>query len=96
MTTNTKRGPAARTPPAKLKKLGPLTKLAKELALSRYAIYGLIYPDEYYDGLPMAIFDVRSDLARRIGEKIGMSADEVRDYYGRIKPAAGRRLRSVS
>jgi hypothetical protein len=71
-----------RTPAALLKlKFERVRDLADALDLSRFQAYGLTDPRHY--PIPPAIFDVRSDLAERVGQLIGLSADDVRKFYDR-------------
>ena len=60
--------------------------LAARLGISRRHLDGLLLIDGYQP--PSEIFDIRSDLAARIGELIGQSADFVRTYYVAIRDAS--------
>jgi hypothetical protein len=53
--------------------------LADKLGVSRPTLDGLLLEGDRKP--PADIFDVRSDLADRVGALIGQSAEHVRDYY---------------
>lgn len=53
--------------------------LAEKLDVSRPTLDALLLEGDRKP--PQAVFDVRSELAARIGELIGRDAEYVRDYY---------------
>ncbi len=55
------------------------TRISEKLNISIFQLNGLLLEEGFQP--PVAVFDVREDLADRVGAMIGRSADEVRDFY---------------
>lgn len=55
------------------------TFLAEKLGISKFQLNGLLLEEGFQP--PVAIFDIREDLADRVAALLGQTADYVRDFY---------------
>lgn len=56
--------------------------VAEKLEISRFQLEGLLLTEGHQP--PVAIFDVRSDLAERVALLIGQTTEYVRDFYRKV------------
>lgn len=73
------------SPPDLLRTKGHAVDVAVELGISRFQLYGLLSPGRY--PVPPAVFDTRSDFAERLGDYVGLSATEIRNFYDKAVAA---------